>query len=244
MLEAPRNEEDVRRRLDELIRSRPGASYAAASRLLGRNHAYVQQFIRRGQPRRLSAADIRRLADWLDVSVHCLTVREDDTVRAARALAPPALVHLDVLDGETPAPSGDSTVSEGIPGIRPGEADGGRRPAAPHLRMPFARAHLEDWLGGPAERLVLFRMTNDCMSPTLVAGDLVFVDAGDRRIAGDGLYLLRLEAGRLALRRLTLSPCGRRVTVSCDNPSYQRWHELPVERLDPVGPVRGCLHRM
>ena len=36
---------------------RSGASYAALSRLLGRNPAYLQQFVTRGSPRRLAEGD-------------------------------------------------------------------------------------------------------------------------------------------------------------------------------------------
>lgn len=52
---------DVRRTLDELIRKR-GENYGSVSRLLGRNAAYMQQFIKRGVPRKLDEFDRRRLA--------------------------------------------------------------------------------------------------------------------------------------------------------------------------------------
>ena len=52
---------DPRRMLDELIKEH-GESYASVSRLLSRNPAYVQQFIKRGSPARLEEGDIARLA--------------------------------------------------------------------------------------------------------------------------------------------------------------------------------------
>ncbi len=48
----------VRRRIVELTRQQ-GTNLAQLSRLLGRNHAYLQQFIRRGTPKRLPE-DVRR----------------------------------------------------------------------------------------------------------------------------------------------------------------------------------------
>jgi hypothetical protein len=51
----------VRQALDSLIRQ-SGKGYAEVSRLIGRNAAYVQQFIKRGVPRRLAEADRRSLA--------------------------------------------------------------------------------------------------------------------------------------------------------------------------------------
>ena len=47
---------DQRSILSELI-ERTGTNYAAISALLGRNAAYIQQFIARGVPQKLSARD-------------------------------------------------------------------------------------------------------------------------------------------------------------------------------------------
>ncbi len=46
----------IRKRLDELIATR-GEDYASLSRRLGRNPTYIQQFVKRGVPRRLSETD-------------------------------------------------------------------------------------------------------------------------------------------------------------------------------------------
>ncbi|MEM7525685.1 MAG: peptidase S24, partial [Pseudomonadota bacterium] len=51
----------VRARLDELIRS-SGGDYTSISRMLGRNAAYIQQFIKRGVPKKLDEDDRRQLA--------------------------------------------------------------------------------------------------------------------------------------------------------------------------------------
>ena len=58
--------ENVRDTLDRLIRDR-GEDYAALSRLIGRNPAYIQQFIHRGSPRRLAENDRKLLARYLGV---------------------------------------------------------------------------------------------------------------------------------------------------------------------------------
>ena len=58
--------DNVRAALDEVIRLR-GEDYASLSRLLGRNPAYIQQFIHRGSPRRLAEEDRRRLAAYLGI---------------------------------------------------------------------------------------------------------------------------------------------------------------------------------
>ena len=61
----------IRSRLDALIASR-GEDYASLSRLLGRNASYVQQFIKRGVPRRLSESDRRILSRHFGIAEHLL----------------------------------------------------------------------------------------------------------------------------------------------------------------------------
>lgn len=57
----------VRQLLEELMHDR-GETYASLSRLLGRNAAYIQQFVQRGVPRRLAEDDRRRLARYFSVA--------------------------------------------------------------------------------------------------------------------------------------------------------------------------------
>ena len=52
---------DPRRALDELIKER-GETYSSISRLLSRNSAYIQQFIKRGSPAHLDENDIAQLS--------------------------------------------------------------------------------------------------------------------------------------------------------------------------------------
>ena len=56
----------IREQLDDLIR-KSGQGYAEISRLLGRNPAYIQQYIRRGVPRRLGEMERRILAQHFSV---------------------------------------------------------------------------------------------------------------------------------------------------------------------------------
>ena len=52
--------------LERLIHERR-EDFASLSRLIGRNPAYIQQFIRRGTPRRLSEAERRTLARYFAI---------------------------------------------------------------------------------------------------------------------------------------------------------------------------------
>ena len=63
--------ENVREELDRLIRQRH-VGYSAVSRLLNRNPAYIQQFIKRGSPRKLDDEDRRLLARFFGVDEQLL----------------------------------------------------------------------------------------------------------------------------------------------------------------------------
>ena len=56
----------VRKRIDRAIRDR-GLTYKAVSLQLGKNHAYIQQFIERSIPAKLNEDVRARLAEMLDI---------------------------------------------------------------------------------------------------------------------------------------------------------------------------------
>ncbi|WP_300974778.1 S24 family peptidase [Sphingomonas sp. LHG3406-1] len=177
-----------------------GEDFASLSRLLGRNSAYIQQYVRRGTPRRLPERERRILARHFGVSERA-------------------------LGGEF-----DAATLDGYVRFEPVEGRGA--PA-----MAFAR----DWLEAlaPEDRSMLRSASvgGDAMAPTLQAQDELLVDVADGadRLR-DGLYLLRIE-GALQVRRLTLHPVRREVTVQSDNPAYADWPGLAPSDLDLVGRV-------
>ena len=204
---------DPRAALDKLIRER-GADYASLSRLLGRNAAYVQQYIKRGSPRRLGEEDRRLLARYFGV---------DEAV----------------LGGPPSAKGGEALVS--IPRLDlgasagPGAVDSGESRLG---QIGFDAA----WLrriglgGGGPGRLSVIRVDGDSMIPTLADGDEILVDREDG--AGrlrDGIYVLRVE-GVLVVKRLSLGPGGR-LSVRSDNDAYPGWPDLDPAAVDVVGRV-------
>ena len=76
---------DPRPALDALIIER-GVGYAALSRMIGRNEAYLQQFIKRGTPRMLAERDRRLLAAFLRVDEAVLGGPMVDAAPAIRRL--------------------------------------------------------------------------------------------------------------------------------------------------------------
>lgn len=203
-------DEDVRTALDRLIRDRR-EDYASISRLLGRNAAYVQQFIKRGVPRKLDEEDRRTLARYFGVS--------ESVLGGPAAGAEARLATIPVLEVAASAGPGAFAESE-------------RVAAAMHFDSAWLRR-----LNLNPENLSVIRVTGDSMSPTLDDGDDILVDQGDAldRLR-DGIYVLRLD-DVLNVKRLLLDPSRRRVTVKSDNPAYRNWPVLDRGGVDVIGRV-------
>jgi phage repressor protein C with HTH and peptisase S24 domain len=207
-------ESDPRTLLEALIRERRD-DYAALSRLIGRNPAYIQQFIKRGTPRRLAEEDRRRLARYFGI---------DEALLGGPADAPP----LSAVDALVPVPRLDVGAAAGA-----GAVDASERALG---RIGFDPRWLRR-LGVAAETAALIRVEGDSMEPTLSDGDEILVDRADR--AGrlrDGLYVLRME-GLLLVKRLAISPAARRVSILSDNPAYPGWPDCDPAAVDIVGRV-------
>ena len=75
---------DPREALARLLKER-GEDFAGLSRLIGKNPAYIQQFIKRGTPKKLDPDDVRILAQFFDVSEAELGGRASDPIDAKGA---------------------------------------------------------------------------------------------------------------------------------------------------------------
>ncbi len=71
---------DPRVVLERLCTER-GEDFAGLSRMLGRNPAYIQQFVRRGVPKRLGEAERRKLARYFSIPESLLGGPADDGTR-------------------------------------------------------------------------------------------------------------------------------------------------------------------
>jgi SOS-response transcriptional repressor LexA len=197
---------DARTALDALIRERR-EDYASLSRLLGRNPAYVQQYIKRGVPKKLDEEDRAKLARYFGVSEALLGGRE---ARADDLIAVPVL---------------DVRASAG-----PGAFAEDERTRA---RMRFDPS----WLRGLSldpKQLSVIQVTGDSMAPTLHDGDDILVDRATRPLR-NGIYVLRVD-GVLNVKRVVLEP-SRKATVRSDNPAFPSWPSLDRGALDVIGRV-------
>src|SRR6476661_7623869 len=139
---------EVRAALDALIQERR-EDYASLSRLLGRNPAYIQQFIKRGVPKKLDEEDRRTLARYFGVAEALLGGRDDEGEE---------LISVPVLDVQASAGPGAF-------------ADDERARA----RMRFDPGWLRGLKLDPAQ-LSVIQVVGDSMSPTLDDGDDILVD--------------------------------------------------------------------
>jgi repressor LexA len=158
--------------LAELTAER-GESYAALSRLIGRNAAYLQQFVMRGSPRTLSERDRALLARYFGVP-------------EARLGGPavPGLVEVPRLDiGASAGPGG---LVEDEPRRRPAELTPALFRA---LRVRPAAASM-------------IRVEGESMAPTLEDGDEILVDRDQNRLGAKGaIFVVRVD-GTLMVKRL------------------------------------------
>jgi phage repressor protein C with HTH and peptisase S24 domain len=191
-----------------------GEDFAGLSRMLGRNPAYIQQFVRRGVPKRLKEEERRKLARYFSISETLLGGPPDE------------------------GPSHNGLVSVKRQPVRVSAGPGAI------VTEEFGKPYFgfdERWLKAltpstPAN-LSIVRVEGDSMSPTLNSGDDILVDLGDapERLR-DGIYVLRVDDA-VVVKRLALHPMGRRVTVQSDNPAYPDWPDCDLDEINCIGRV-------
>ena len=205
---------DPRDVLERLCAER-GEDFAGLSRMLGKNPAYIQQFVRRGVPKRLKEEERRKLARYFSISESILGGPPPDELAGPQGLLSVKRHPIAVSAG---------------PGSLAGD----------ELGKPYF-AFDERWLKSltptsPA-KLSIVRVEGDSMSPTLNSGDDILVDLGDgtERLR-DGIYVLRADDA-LVVKRIAIQPVSRRVTVRSDNPAYPDWPDCGIDEINCVGRV-------
>ena len=210
--------DDPRAVLDRLVSDR-GEDYARLSRLIGRNPAYIQQFIKRGSPRRLSESDRATLAAYFRIDEVLLGGPQRASGPAGGAgQVLVAVPHLDVGASAGPGSVAEDERASALFGFDPR-----------WLRKVSAQP----------QQLAIIRVEGDSMVPTLSHGDDIMVDPSDaaERLR-DGIYVLRRD-GVLLVKRIACPVAQRtgRVSIISDNGAYPREDGVAVEGLTIVGRV-------
>jgi phage repressor protein C with HTH and peptisase S24 domain len=204
---------DPRKVLERLCAER-GEDFASLSRMLGRNQAYIQQYVRRGVPKRLKEEERRKLARYFSVSEAMLGGPAQPQVGNGELIS---VVRIPVR------------ASAGAGSIPSSEA------GKPYFG--FNERWLKALTSTPVNGLSIIRVEGDSMAPTLTPGDDILVDSGDtlERLR-DGIYVLRVDDA-LLVKRLAIHPVGSRVTVQSDNPAYPDWPDCNLSEIHCVGRV-------
>jgi phage repressor protein C with HTH and peptisase S24 domain len=203
---------DQRAALERLIQERR-EDYAGLSRLIGRNAAYIQQFVKRGIPRRLSEEDRQTLARYFGIDEQMLG--GPPSQREEKGLV--AIPRLDIGASAGPGAFAGSEM--------------------PQSHIGFEEKWLRQLSRGGAPRLSMISVSGDSMIPTLADGDDILVDQSDGVAAlRDGIYVLRLDE-LLMVKRIALSPAKGKVTIKSDNDAYPSWSDVELASIDVIGRV-------
>jgi Peptidase S24-like len=196
--------------LERLI-SENGDDYAGLSKLVGRNAAYIQQFIKRGTPKRLPEVERGILARYFGVDERQLGGIASSATKSGLRLIPKLAVG----------------ASAGPGAINDAEALAGK--------IGFD----EKWLrkqGLEPSKLSLIRVDGDSMAPTLNHGDDIMVDnSASEASLRDGIHVIRLD-DVLMVKRLANGPAGK-ISVLSDNPAYPDWPDVDGATVAIVGRV-------
>jgi phage repressor protein C with HTH and peptisase S24 domain len=208
------SQDDPRSRLLHLA-SAKGASLSALSTLIGRNPTYLQQFVKKGSPRKLEEGDRHKLARFFGVAETELGgVQEISSFPAGKVPAP---LWVDVPRLALDASAGPGVVAD--------------------EEMPFAQfRYARSWLraqGLEPAQLSVIAVAGDSMIPTLHDGDEILVDRTPRAWR-DGVHVARV-GDSLLVKRLVFERPGQ-VRVISDNRSYDPY-DLPLDEIAIIGRV-------
>ena len=205
---------DSRKRLLQLADERH-VSLSKLSRLIGRNSSYLQQFVRKGSPRKLEENDRRTLARFFDVDEADLGAPEEKSYDNANGRPRGEWIDVPRLAlGASAGPGAFSPDEQPIGAFR------------------FSARWLRDRGLDPA-MLSAIAVAGDSMEPTLRDGDEILVDRRPGPLR-DGIHVVRVDEAVLVKRLDTGFP-GRIVLIS-DNAAY-RSVEMGSGDVDIIGRV-------
>ncbi len=212
---------DPRARLMALVAAQ-GVSLAGLSALLGRNASYLQQFVRKGSPRKLEENDRRTLARFFGV----------DEAELGGSAGDPASVGytgqrragadwVDVPRLGLGASAGPGSLSAAL---------SGSEVAVGQLR--FAASWLKRHGLTPA-MLSAIEVEGDSMEPALRDGDEILVDRTPRALRA-GIHVVRVDDVLLVKRIERLG--AEQLRLISDNPAYAPV-ERPIAAVEVIGRV-------
>ena len=197
----------VRALIEQIVKDRK-IELAALSRELGKNHAYMQQFLKRGVPGKLPEDVRSRLAEFLGVDEVALGA--PPSRREPEAAEAPGYFSIPVHDVRASAGQGAMIDVESEVG-----------------RWPFPVDYLKGALSLRTRQLSLIEVIGDSMEPTLRSGDRILVDLGDQSIEQGGVFAI-YDGTVTVVKRIEKVPGSEpaEVVLMSDNPLHNDYRVL------------------
>ena len=179
---------------------------ASLSRALGRNAAYLQQYIHRQSPKRLPEADRHALAHMLSVPQSQLRPESDFLYAEQPASQSVAIPFFDVETAEGQASIIDEIREDYV------------------TSWHFAKQILSDIPHEGLDKLRLITVRGDSMAPNLEDGDVIMIDTAKTDPRTKGVYVLDDGHG-LVVKRLEVIEADNqamppRLRIISDNHNY------------------------
>jgi hypothetical protein len=202
------NTEEIRAKIAKLIEEK-NLSLAKVSTQIGKNVAYLHQYINKGSPLRLPEEQRRRLSAILGVEEQELTDLPIPAHMTGVSMVADKIasmftkideVVIDMIDATACCGDGIDNLPEKVCG---------------HWRLPLSE--FKTLASGTPENIKMLRVQGDSMTPTISEGDFVWVDTSNNYIGSDGIYLIRMATG-LAVKRLQAGLSN--IVIKSDNPTY------------------------
>lgn len=185
------NADQVRAHIANLIKEK-GKNLRSLSLAIGKNEAYLHQFIHKGSPLRLPEEDRRKMADLLDVDEQELTDITLPNV-AAKTLKHSKTALIEMIS---------SNIASGTSGY-----------------FSFPLSDFANMTSAAPEAIKIIRHAGDLMTPTLKDGDYILADITQSAFTSDGLYLVSIS-NNLVVRRLQKIN-EKELYILSDNANYK-----------------------
>lgn len=193
-------------------RGASGHSLASLSRALGRNAAYLHQYVTRGSPRLLPESERYQLATLLGIDESAL--RPEDQLVGRPAMTD--IIEVPILSLRPAA--GHASFADGTEDSTP---------------FAFPASFVRSLAPHGVHQLALLHVRGHSMAPILADGDMIMLDQGDESVRNpeqypphpEGIYVLDDGLG-LVVKHLSLvsgpeGPKWRIISANGDYPSYR-----------------------
>ena len=219
--------DSVRRRLLQLLDA-SGSNLRTASLAIGRNAAYLHQFIKRGTPKVLAEDDREILAEHLGCRPELLRHDRNARLKARPKRRPPPSGPYSAPKGYSAVPEADVRLAAGA-GTWNGDLRESQEAwlfADPLIRHEFRAKPGDLWM---------IAVDGDSMEPLLSTGDRILIDVSRTVPVPPGIFVIWDGLGLVA-KRIEHVPHSEppHVLLKSLNPEYDS-HECSAEEIRVVG---------